>query len=118
MLYSIGNKTHTINFLEANITKTDIKKDEACCKERFVHVTDIEITNKNYKTISDYGRLRWETENEGFNEQKKIRVQAEPQILQKIIQRNPELLPMPSDSTYDQPTGTQNQMHSEYDRQP
>ncbi len=46
-------------------------------------------------------RLRWKTENEGFNEQKKIRAQAEPQILQKIIQRNPELSPMPSDSPYD-----------------
>ncbi len=48
---------------------------------------------------------------------KKNRVQTEPQILQKIIQRDPELLPMLSDSQYDQPTGTQNQTRTEYDRQ-
>ncbi len=69
-LNSIGYKTDTINFLEANITKTGIKNNEASCKERFVHVTDLEITNKNCKTICDYERLRWKFENEGFNEQK------------------------------------------------
>ncbi len=57
-LKSIGYKTHIIIFLEANITKTGLKKDKASCKERFVHVTDLEITNKNCKTICDYGRLR------------------------------------------------------------
>lgn len=69
-LNSIVYKAHTINFLETNIIKTAIQKDKLPSKERFVHVTDLEITNKNAKTISDYGRLRWKIENEGFNEQK------------------------------------------------
>jgi len=71
-LNSIGYKMHTFNFLEANTVRqpVGIKKDEAPCKERFVHITDLDITNKNCKTISDYGRLRWKIENEGFNEQK------------------------------------------------
>jgi hypothetical protein len=65
-------KKHTINFLETNIISQpfDTIKNEKTTHERFVHITDLEITNKNCKTISDYGRLRWKIENEGFNEQK------------------------------------------------
>ena len=69
-LNSIVYKTHNINFLEANITKTTTQNDAPPSKERFVHITDLEVTNKNAKTISNYGRLRWKIENEGFNEQK------------------------------------------------
>lgn len=74
-LNGIEYKTHAINFLEAyiiktDITKTDTQKDKPPAEERFVHVTDIEVTSKNAKAISDYGRLRWKIENEGFNEQK------------------------------------------------
>jgi len=69
-LNSIIYKSHTINFLETNIVKIAIKNDKPPAKEYFVHVTDLEITNKNDKTISNYGRLRWKIENEGFNEQK------------------------------------------------
>ena len=69
-LNSIGYKKHTINFLETSIITTGIKKDEKPFRERFVHITDLEITDKNSKTISNYGRLRWKIENEGFNEQK------------------------------------------------
>jgi hypothetical protein len=65
-------KKHTINFLETNITSQPLvtKKDEKTTHERFVHITDLEITKNNCKTISDYGRQRWKIENEGFNAQK------------------------------------------------
>ncbi|MDO8899417.1 MAG: hypothetical protein Q7V19_17320 [Bacteroidales bacterium] len=71
-LNSIEYKTHTINFLETKITSQAVstKNDTKISQERFVHITDIGITNKNSKTISDYGRMRWKIENEGFNEQK------------------------------------------------
>lgn len=39
-------------------------------KERFVHVTNINITKENVWDISYFGRLRWKIENEGFNIQK------------------------------------------------
>ncbi len=69
-LNSIAYKTHNINFLETQIVTTTIQNNELPVKERFVHITDLEVTNKNAKTISDYGRLRWKIENEGFNAQK------------------------------------------------
>lgn len=74
-LNNIEYKTHAINFLETgilktSITKTDAQKDASPAEERFVHITDIEVTSKNAKAISDYGRLRWKIENEGFNQQK------------------------------------------------
>jgi hypothetical protein len=72
ILNNIDYKKHTINFLETNITSqlVDTKNDEKTTQERFVHITDLEITNKNCKTLSNYGRLRWKIENEGFNDQK------------------------------------------------
>lgn len=39
-------------------------------KERFVHITNINITKENIWDISYFGRLRWKIENEGFNVQK------------------------------------------------
>ena len=36
----------------------------------FTHVTNIHITKKNVRDISDNGRLRWIIENQGFNTQK------------------------------------------------
>ena len=70
LLNNICYKKHTINFLETHISTVVLNKNETPCNERFVHITDLEITTKNCKTISDYGRLRWKIENEGFNEQK------------------------------------------------
>lgn len=37
----------------------------------FVFITSYKITKKNYKAIVHHGRIRWDIENEGFNEQKK-----------------------------------------------
>jgi len=37
---------------------------------RFVHVTNFEILSTNVVATSQYGRLRWKIENEGFNTQK------------------------------------------------
>ena len=69
-LNNIGYKSHQVNFLEAIITTTSLKNGSTLPQERFVHITDYEITGKNCKEISSYGRLRWKIKNEGFNEQK------------------------------------------------
>lgn len=37
---------------------------------KFVHLTNLQITDDNYLEISSGGRLRWKIENEGFNIQK------------------------------------------------
>jgi predicted acetyltransferase len=67
---NIDYKSHQINFLEAITTTTGLNDGNTLPQERFVHITDYEITGKNCKEISGYGRLRWKIENEGFNEQK------------------------------------------------
>lgn len=57
------NKYH-LNWLEYNkISGTEIE-------QRFTHITDISITKKNVRNISDNGRMRWLIENQGFNTQK------------------------------------------------
>jgi len=67
---NIAYKSHQVNFLEATITTTGLKDGIPLPQERFVHITDYQVTDKNCKEISSYGRLRWKIENEGFNEQK------------------------------------------------
>jgi hypothetical protein len=57
-------KKHKLHVIET-IVKTG---DTTPC--RFVHITNIETDNNNFKEISHTGRLRWKIENEGFNEQK------------------------------------------------
>jgi|APCry1669188910_1035180.scaffolds.fasta_scaffold22329_1 hypothetical protein len=57
-------KKHKLNVIETTVKTGDI----APC--RFVHITNIEINNNNFKDVSHAGRLRWKIENEGFNEQK------------------------------------------------
>lgn len=37
---------------------------------RFVHITDIPLSDVNVHDVSQAGRLRWKIENEGFNDQK------------------------------------------------
>ena len=67
-------KTHTLHMVELNITwEQHISAEERTHtpeKERFVHITDIPINKINYWQVSEYGRLRWTIENEGFNAQK------------------------------------------------
>ena len=71
---NIPYKTHTLHFVELDITwKQHVSAEKTTHtpeKERFVHITDIPITKIDYWKISEYGRLRWTIENEGFNAQK------------------------------------------------
>jgi hypothetical protein len=71
---NIPYKTHTLHFVELDITwKQHVSAEKITHtpeKERFVHITDIPITKIDYWRISEYGRLRWTIENEGFNAQK------------------------------------------------
>jgi len=63
-----------LHLVEVDITwKQHISAEEKTHtpeKERFVHITDIPINKINYWQVSEYGRLRWTIENEGFNAQK------------------------------------------------
>ena len=71
---NIPYKTHTLHLVEVDITwEQHISAEEITHtpeKERFVHITDIPINKINYWKVSEYGRLRWTIENEGFNAQK------------------------------------------------
>jgi hypothetical protein len=57
-------KKHKLHVIETTVKMGDTEPT------RFVHITNIEIDNENFKDISHTGRLRWKIENEGFNEQK------------------------------------------------
>lgn len=46
------------------------EKTTSAKKERFVHITNINMDKQNVWEVSYYGRLRWKIENEGFNTQK------------------------------------------------
>ncbi len=39
-------------------------------KRKFAYITNFPLNNENVESISDYGRLRWNIENEGFDQQK------------------------------------------------
>lgn len=54
-----------INWIETHHTQMQAKDDLY-----FAHVTNIEITKKTAKAISCAGRMRWNIENQGFDEQK------------------------------------------------
>jgi hypothetical protein len=56
------------NWVELNETITD--KQNTVAKQRFVHLTNIEITQQCAPHISRTGRLRWKIENQGFDIQK------------------------------------------------
>jgi hypothetical protein len=57
-------KKHRLHVIENKVKNNN---QELC---RFVHITNIEINNDNFKEVSQSGRLRWKIENEGFNDQK------------------------------------------------
>ncbi len=71
---NIPYKTHTLHLIEMDITwEPNISAEEITHipeKEKFVHITDIPINGINCWRISEYGRLRWTIENQGFNAQK------------------------------------------------
>jgi hypothetical protein len=60
---SMDYKGHLLNALECNESKL---------KEvtKFVWLTNFDVNDNNFKQIARGGRLRWKTENEGFNMQK------------------------------------------------
>lgn len=74
VINNIPYKTHTLHLIEMDITREKLISEEEIThtpeKDRFVHITDIPINRINYWKISEYGRLRWTIENQGFNAQK------------------------------------------------
>ena len=60
----IKYQKHSLKVLECNESKPGKKKT------RFVWLTNLEINQYNFQQIAKGGRLRWKTENEGFNMQK------------------------------------------------
>jgi len=63
------HKTLSVNWIEyeRSIYNKQTKINDA---NRFVHITNIDITIKNVIETSNGARLRWTIENQGFNEQK------------------------------------------------
>jgi hypothetical protein len=60
---------HTLNVIEC--LETQRQPGEQPCTTRFKWITNFKVTAKNVIELSnDGGRLRWKTENEGFNVQK------------------------------------------------
>ncbi len=69
-LRELPYKNHLINYVECNETIVAIKTKQAT-HQRFVHLTNLEVTSSLCDGISFTGRLRQKIENEGFNAQKK-----------------------------------------------
>lgn len=60
----IAYREHSLNVLECNESKSGKENT------RFVWLTNLKISEYNFQQIAGGGRLRWKTENEGFNTQK------------------------------------------------
>lgn len=60
----IAYQDHYLKVLECNESKPGKKNT------RFVWLTNLEVNQDNFQQIAKGGRLRWKTENEGFNTQK------------------------------------------------
>lgn len=67
---SLEYKKHDLKVVELKVEKIDLQTGEILPLERFVHVSNMKITEANCAEISNAGRMRWKIENEGFNEQK------------------------------------------------
>ncbi len=68
-LRELPYKNHLINYVECNETIVAIKTKQAT-HQRFVHLTNLEVSRALCDGISFIGRLRQKIENEGFNAQK------------------------------------------------
>jgi len=66
---NVKYRDHYFNVLETVVTKTHVKTKEKQIN-RFVHITDVEVTKTSVSKVSQAGRMRWKIENEGFNNQK------------------------------------------------
>ncbi|MCK5536028.1 MAG: hypothetical protein KAI79_04330 [Bacteroidales bacterium] len=60
-------KKHILNWIECVEKET---RKEKISQTRFVYVTNIKATKENIYSLCQYGRKRWNIENEGFDEQK------------------------------------------------
>ena len=67
---SLEYKKHSLNVFELSIEKVDLLTTEVLPQERFVHVSNLYISEDNCAEICNAGRMRWKIENEGYNEQK------------------------------------------------
>jgi hypothetical protein len=67
-------QTHSLNWVEC-IEKERFK--EKSIETRFVHITSLEISEKNVIELSGHARMRWKIENEGFNTQKNLGYQMQ-----------------------------------------
>lgn len=64
-IQNLAHGGHTLNWVEY---VKGVKDGEV--KNRFVHITNLPVSHQNVWQISQQGRLRWNIENQGFNEQK------------------------------------------------
>lgn len=67
----ITYRKRTVNVFEANLVNK--KKEE----KQYTFITNLVINKKNVNLLVHVGRSRWKIENEGFNNQKKIRYAIE-----------------------------------------
>ncbi len=63
---NVEYKKHILHWCE--YVRKPVNKQQK--QDRFVHITDMNISKDNVWNISYFGRLRWKIENEGFNTQK------------------------------------------------
>jgi hypothetical protein len=63
------HKVLSVNWIEYERSVYN-KKTKTTKTNRFVHITNVDMTPKNAIEVSYGGRLRWTIENQGFNEQK------------------------------------------------
>lgn len=68
-LSGLEYKTHMLNWVECN-EEVSVKNQGVIKGQRFVHITDMELSNTLCVGVSQTGRLRQKIENEGFNDQK------------------------------------------------
>jgi hypothetical protein len=62
---------HRLQWLECLETVSHLENAEQT-DSRFVHLTNLEVTDATVAVLSHTGRLRWKIENEGFNTQKHL----------------------------------------------
>jgi hypothetical protein len=62
---------HRLQWLECCETLTHLDSGEQT-DGRFVHLTNLKVSDKTVSLLSATGRLRWKIENEGFNTQKNL----------------------------------------------
>jgi len=67
----IDYQGHRLQWLECLETVTPRESTEQT-ERRFVHLTNLAVTDATVAVLSHTGRLRWKIENEGFNTQKNL----------------------------------------------